>query len=307
MSHPSSEFVDLLILGAGWTSTFLIPLLTSSNPSFAFAATTTSGRTLPSGHPSIAFNFLSGSSDLAPYAPLPAAKTVLITFPLTGTTQSRTLVSNYLAAKPEAAQKGVHWIQLGSTGTWPSSEEGWVDENTPFDKTNERAVAEQELLNLCHDYSTSTKEEAGEACILNLAGLWGGARDPRNWVVRVAKTKEDVKGKKIVHLVHGSNVARAIAACLEREKWEKLKGKRWIVMDLRVNDWWNLIMAWGGGGEEGEGQYRQWVRESMVEEGVRGLPREVGSLGRRLDGRGFWAAVEMEPRRCVLIEGKGKV
>lgn len=215
-------------------------------------------------------------------------------------------MSNYLAAKPDAAQKGVHWIQLGSTGTWSSSEEGWVDESTPFDKTNERAVAEQTLLDLCHGHSTSTKEKAGEACILSLAGLWGGARDPRNWVVRVAKTKEDVNGKKVVHLIHGSDVARAIAACLEREKWEKVRGKRWIVMDLRVNDWWNLMMAWGGGGEEGEDQYRKWVRELMTEEGVRALPREIGSLGRKLDGRGFWAAVDIEPRKCVLIERQGK-
>jgi hypothetical protein len=33
-------------------------------------------------------------------------------------------------------------------------------------------------------------------CVLNLAGLYGGERDPKNWVTRVAKTKDEVKGKK---------------------------------------------------------------------------------------------------------------
>ena len=45
--------VDLLILGAGWTSSFLIPLLKERN--FTFAATTTDGRSVSGlGHPQMA-------------------------------------------------------------------------------------------------------------------------------------------------------------------------------------------------------------------------------------------------------------
>ena len=40
----SSSSVDLLILGAGWTSTFLLPHLTTRHPSISFAATTRDGR-----------------------------------------------------------------------------------------------------------------------------------------------------------------------------------------------------------------------------------------------------------------------
>lgn len=51
----------------------------------------------------------------------------------------------------------------------------------------------------------------------------------------------------------------------------------------------------GGGGQGEELQYEQWVRELMVEEGVRALPRDGGMLGRKMDGRGFWGAVGDAP------------
>ena len=60
-------------------------------------------------------------------------------------------------------------------------------------------------------------------------------------------------------------------------------------------------MEWGAyarGKMEGEGeelQYEQWVRELMVEEGVRALPRDSGMLERKMDGRGFWDAVGNAP------------
>lgn len=60
----------------------------------------------------------------------------------------------------------------------------WTDRHTPFDKTNARAAAEEELLAL----STPTT-------ILNLSGLWGGARAVKHWVGRVAPTKEALKNK----------------------------------------------------------------------------------------------------------------
>jgi hypothetical protein len=61
-------------------------------------------------------------------------------------------------------------------------------------KTNVRAIAEDELRDL-------------GACVLDLAGLYGGEHDPKNWVMRVATTKEQVKGKLALHLVHGADVA----------------------------------------------------------------------------------------------------
>lgn len=77
-----------------------------------------------------------------------------------------------------------------------------------------RAIAEDELRDL-------------RGCVLNLVGLYGGERDPKNWVMRVAITKEEVKGKLALHLVHGADVAWTIVGvCRKREE---IGGRRWLV------------------------------------------------------------------------------
>jgi hypothetical protein len=171
MRQPHS--VDLLILGAGWTSTFLIPLLESSK--IAYAATTTTGR-----DNTLTFKFDPESDDLRPYKSLPAAKTILVTFPLTGTGQSKKLVELYqnVHSNEQNLKSTPNWIQLGSTGIFQAP--GWNDGNSPYNKENTRAIAEDELLHLKNCSST----------VLNLAGLYDDEkRKPINWVPRVAKTK----------------------------------------------------------------------------------------------------------------------
>jgi hypothetical protein len=286
------EPVDFLILGAGWTSQFLIPLLKSS--SITYAATTTTGHE-SYGHPTLPFRFRydpKSPPDPSPYTHLPGAKTILITFPLTGPDQSKQLLSLYR----QIHGSDNRWIQLGSTGIF--SAPLWNDCNSPYDRENARAIAEDELLEL-------------KGCVLNLAGLYGGERNPRNWVLRVAKTKEEVRQKKALHLVHGEDVARGIVAVHGRFT----PGKRWLVTDLRVNDWWDLIQSWGvrpdvlhlqsTDADEKQGQetkaerldYAGWVGELMVEENVRSLPRSADSLGRVLDSRAFWAEMKIWPIR----------
>lgn len=264
--------VDLLILGAGWTAQFLIPLLKSS--SISYAATTRTGH-LSYGTPTLPFRYDPTSNDSAPYSAIPSAKTILITFPLKGLNQSKQLVSLYRQAHG-AANK---WIQLGSTGIF--TDPLWNDHNSSYDKEDPRAIAEDELLGL-------------QGCVLNLAGLYGGERNPRTWVVRVARTKAEVKGKKVVHLIHGQDVARAIIAV----HGNFTPGKRWLLTDLRVNDWWDLIQTWGPEVQAQEGEhleYTRWVGELMVEEGIRSLPRSVDTLGRVLDSRAFWSEMHIWP------------
>ena len=124
--------------------------------------------------------------------------------------------------------------------------------------------------------------------MLELAGLYGGEeRRPRGWVGRVAGSKGAVRGKGAVHLVHGRDVGRGVVGAVAG--WEGVRGRRWIVSDLRCYDWWDLIMSLGG--EE----CRRWVVELMREEGVRALPREKEGLGRLLDGRAFWEAIGSWP------------
>lgn len=264
--------VDFLILGAGWTSTFLIPQLESA--SIKHAATTKDGR-----NSTIAFKFDHSSHDTTPYNELPPAKTVLVTFPLTGKGPSQLITSLYRKVHGDANR----WIQLGSTGIFSAPH--WNDCNSPYDKTSPRAIAEDEFLAL-------------GGCVLNLAGLYGGARNPKNWVTRVAKTKEEVKGKKALHLIHGEDVGRAIIAVHEKFT----TGKRWLLTDLRVYDWWDLIQDWGVDIKNissalagDELQYAKWVVELMDEENLRALPRNAEILGRVLDSRAFWLEMNLWP------------
>ncbi|KAL6718276.1 hypothetical protein ACLMJK_004364 [Lecanora helva] len=291
-STSSTALVELLILGAGWTSTFLLPLLEEQNISHAATSRTGHDHTIP-------FVFDPESQDAAPYERLPPARTILITFPLKGESQSKLLSSLYMLNHKEVATN-CRWIQLGSTGIFTGKT--WNDSNSPYDKSNARAIAEDELLEIL----------GKRACVLDLAGLYGGERQPRNWVIRIAKTKEDVKGKGAVHLVHGRDVARAIIGA--HLHFDNVGGKRWIVNDLHVYDWWDLIHAWGKYAREkaiaaermqkleekplseGDLQFERWVVELMAEEGVRALPRDTDTLGRILDGRGYWEAVEGAPK-----------
>ncbi|CAK4034611.1 Hypothetical predicted protein [Lecanosticta acicola] len=282
--------LDMLILGAGWTSTFLIPLLQSKKCNFA--ATTRDGRRV-AGVETLQWTFNPEGTTSAisnQFSSLPLAKAVLITFPLTGEKQSTTLKKGYEEAKQKSE---IRFIQLGSTGIWqiPDQKSIWLSRESPYDTTNKRAVAEDELLGL-------------GGSVLNLAGLWGGERDPRDWVDRVAKTKEEVKSKKSLHLIHGEDVARAVVALMDN--WEKTRGQRWMLTDGFVYCWWALFAGWGDGkGEDTDPKRKpskqaQWVYELMQEEGVQALPRSSEILGRCYDSREFWSTFSLAPLKARI-------
>lgn len=214
---PSS--VDILILGAGWTSTFLIPLLTKAD--LSYAATTTTGR---GGTYKFKFEY-DENSEVAlednpeQYAALPVAKTVLITFPLKGKNQSTHLVTSYVK-NHDSKKDSYQFIQLGSSGIFTVENQSlWVTRHSTYNKSNPRAVAEDELLKL-----------GGSA--LNLSGLWGGSRQPKNWIDRVAATKDQLKDKTSLHLIHGEDVARAIVAV--HHKFSSAKGQRFVRHDVSL-------------------------------------------------------------------------
>jgi len=291
MLRETMSEVDLLILGAGWTSTFLIPQLKSANITYAATTTTGHDNTIP-------FKFDPSSGDPEPFTRLPKAHTVLITFPLKGHGQSKTIVGLY---RNTHGPKN-HWIQLGSTGIFNQLPDAWSGDGSDYDTKDVRAIAEDELLAL-------------GGCVLNLSGLYGGARVPRTWLPRLAQNKEDVRKRNAVHFVHGEDVARAVIA----EHGRFSESKRWIVADCRVYDWWDLIMSFSSMTEEKSGeaeseearvkreedramrqQFSKWVGELMIEEGVRALPREMSRLGRKLDSRGFWNHHGIWPRHQRL-------
>lgn len=108
-----------------------------------------------------------------------------------------------------------------------------------------------------------------------------------------------------MHFIHGEDVARAIVAAHRHPT----PGKRWILADMRVYDWYDLIMSFSSmteGEEESvekqeeRQRFAEWVGELMVEEGVKALPREMESLGRKLDSRGFWREHGLWPRHARL-------
>lgn len=274
--------LDLLILGAGWTATFLIPIARSRK--LKFAATTRDGRDVADSK-TIKWSF-DPKGDDSQFDKLPLAKNVLITFPLNGEGQSKTLVYGYNKSwRNQIPEGGVHYIQLGSTGIWQIEHQScWVSRSSPYNVSNTRAIAEDELISL-------------GGCSLNLAGLWGGSRDPRNWVDRVAKTKEDVKGKKSLHLVHGVDVARGVLAVMAR--WGEAKGRRWMLTDGFVYDWWALFAGWADvkNNEVDPDPLEQakWVYELMGEEDVKALPRSMEVLGRCYDSREFWRTFGLAP------------
>ena len=284
MLRETMSEVDILILGAGWTSTFLIPQLKNQN--IKYAATTTTGRDA-----TIPFKFDPDSGDAEPYKRLPTASTVLITFPLKGPGQSKTIVGLYRSVHGPSN----NWIQLGQTGIFNQLPDDWSTDDSPYDTSDARAIAEDELREL-------------GGCALVLSGLYGGQRVPRSWLPRLAKNKEDVRKRGAVHFVHGEDVARAIIAEHGNFSW----GKRWIIADLRVYDWYDLIMSFSALTEDGDGemeseedkamrlQFSKWVGELMEEEGVRALPREMSTLGRKLDSRGFWNYHGIWPRHQRL-------
>ncbi|TFK71505.1 hypothetical protein BDN72DRAFT_817420 [Pluteus cervinus] len=284
--------VDLLVLGAGWTSTFLLPLC--SERTISVAATSRTGR-----DSTIAFDFDPESDDLTPFRRLPNTKTVLIVFPITKPGGSGKLVRLYKESRTTNLENDVRFIQLGVTSVWdkPAAVIGgnvvWFDRHSPL-VSDARALAESELLGLSPSTPTT---------VLNLAGLWGGQRDARNWVSRIAPTKEALKNKGALHLIHGLDVSRAILAV--HANFDKASGQRWLLTDGRVYDWWDLASAWGSqsqtgsGDDHGRGPQAAWVWELMKEEGVRALPRGMESLGRALDSRDFWDEFGLRPIKTL--------
>ncbi|BFZ58472.1 hypothetical protein PYCC9005_005535 [Savitreella phatthalungensis] len=300
-ANSDKDSVDLLILGAGWTSTFLIPLLKEERVSFA--ATTTTGH-----DNTISWRFDPDEVGHDSYKLLPRAQTVLVTFPLKGTGQSRKLIESYNAVHGQAFVSGrsdeIHFIQLGSTGIWgggPTSrasqssdfknEETWVTRHSPYNREDLRAIAEDEFKSL-------------GGVILNLSGLWGGPRQPRNFVSRVAGSKEQLAGKSSLHMIHGRDVSRGVLAV--HRKWPG--ASRWLLTDTFVYDWWALAIGWGDGGTgtlasgdtDVQGKQAQWVLELMKEQNVRALPRPPETLTRALDSTEFWHTFGIWPVRARI-------
>ncbi|KAB8291061.1 hypothetical protein EYC80_009750 [Monilinia laxa] len=250
MSNDSTSTAEILILGAGWTSTFLIPLLQQKG--IKYASTTTSGR---DGTYKFRFDPEGGDENLKQIHGLPTAKNILVTFPLKGKGQSRLLIEQYSdthsidSLKDSRNTSSFQFIQLGSTGIFTiPGQSTWVTRHSSYDVSNDRAMAEDELLQL-------------GGCVLNLSGLWGGERNPKHWIERVAGTKEMLSGKKSLHMIHGLDVSRGVVGVIGN--WEKARGQRFMLTDLMVYDWWSLILGYAGELDEENGNEKMEGRQDL--------------------------------------------
>ncbi|BGO95093.1 hypothetical protein NBRC10512_006376 [Rhodotorula toruloides] len=315
-SRSMTDQVDLLILGAGWTASFLVPHLRAHHPNLSFAATTRDGR-----DDTLKWSFDPDREGKDQFEGLPKARAVLVTFPIRGEGGSRRLVQGY----EEHAGSRARWIQLGSSGIWdggptlaslrassPSSTAKpppfqWTTRHSPYDRTNPRAIAEDELLS-----------QHADTIVLNLVGLWGGTRNPLNWFARIAPTKSALEQKGSLHLIHGLDVARAIVAVVlaptlprSAESVREGRGERWVVSDLRVLDWWDLVSSHpspppSSASHDGESSpdRTKWVLDLMHTHNIRGLPRSPEELGRAIDSSEFWRAFGVGPVKGRWEEGK---
>lgn len=122
----SAQQVDILLLGSGWTSKFLLPLLESE---FISSASTT--RSTPTTSTSYHLQLPDEPQDDAPESQetiqqisnalrsLPSAKMIVQIFPC----KSRERVRNLVKAFQEThLNQRPDWVQLGSTGAWPAGE-----------------------------------------------------------------------------------------------------------------------------------------------------------------------------------------
>jgi len=296
-SHATpSRIADVLVLGAGWTSQFLAPLLEKERLSYTLTTRTGAPKDFCVGKydPSriVPFAFDPDSADEEPYAQLPPVHYVIVTFKVEGASAAQKLVETY--EKTHTGSESPRWILLGSTGAYEG--EGLHDYKSDY-KHTPRTEAEDYVL----------QNTQGRGAVLCLAGLWGDQRIPSGWVKRVAYTKEKLRQKTSLHLIHGDDVARA---CLAMTRM--FQPGRWIVTDKQVYDWWALVDGWADelekhaeAGEAGQKpEYKKWLTELMQEDGITALPRDEEMLGRRLDSSKFWDVMGIEPE--TMLEGTGE-
>ncbi|KAI9029763.1 hypothetical protein CLU79DRAFT_787095 [Phycomyces nitens] len=272
--------LPMLILGLGWTGQFLVELLNSLN--IKYAATTRDGRgdTIKWTMPSTSY----WAANPTGLTNLPSAQTVLITFPVINPSEMTEFMDAY-----ESEHGKPQWIILSSTrpfnGT-PSDRHGPMDPSRGTD----RSGSEEIVL-------------SRGGTVLHLAGLWGAARQPRNWVSRFP-TEDAIRAKLLtrqLHLIHGKDVARAILAVHEQFK----NGERWIVTDKGCYDWIRLFLAWGS--PEQIAMARSLAKNDDVCRNALGpgtLEEIVarGGVMPRLDSNEFWDTFGISPTEYLTIE-----
>ncbi|KAJ2499659.1 hypothetical protein GGH96_003322 [Coemansia sp. RSA 1972] len=270
--------VQVLILGHGFVGQYLTELLTKN--SVSYAATTRNGRDA-----TIKWEF----SDTADFSALPAAPFVVVMFPVNGATDADRLCHGYAAHHQSihSADQPPRWILLGSTRAFTQTPS---TKYTPPDTTlgGPRMAAETRAI------------DKHGACVLNLVGLWGGARCPRGWARFYTKDRLRTRlNDRSLHLVHGADVAHAIFAVVR----DRTINGRWLVSDQRVYDMLQIIVC--------DDRVRGLLGELLEDKDAQALLRatrvedvELGTtcVTRRVDSSHFWDRAGIQPRYIYALD-----
>ncbi|PWN92494.1 hypothetical protein FA10DRAFT_240094 [Acaromyces ingoldii] len=307
MSRPSSH-VQLLILGSGWTGNFLLPLLDAQGISYAYTSRTGTRHRHAAQDPitfSTAADESEGAGSITGLDAMPSADNIVVVFPLRSPESATRLVEAYESAHPGGSAR---WIALGSSGAWGKGVH--TSASPPSTPMSPRAESEAALLALDSSSSSSSSSNRRRTAVLNLTGLYDDEiRLPANFAKRVGDSKDKLAGKTSLHLIHGRDLARSVVALAQSSSTAPVWGKRWIVSDTHVYDWWQLMTTLAVPPQKAVVEHAdEWVRELMEEHGIPSLPRPVSEqasgsprfLDRALNSDDFWHAINLRPSvgRC---------
>ncbi|KAJ2743846.1 hypothetical protein GGI20_003423 [Coemansia sp. BCRC 34301] len=280
---------SVLVLGQGFVGKYLADLLKAHKVDYA--STTTSGR-----EDTIAWCWSERADDddvCDPYSMLPAAESIVITFPLKGGAEARHLITGYLCyhRKVHGDTYTPFWVYLGSTrpfkGT-PSTRQTRPD----LIAGGPRVEAEEYVIS------------AHAGCVLNLAGLWGGERVPDKWS-RFYSDKEQLRNRlrdRSLHLIHGADAARSIFAIIgHKDKASRFAG-RWLVSDEKVYDVLQIFV--------GADHIRSFLEDLMDDDEVKEMlgadkigDIEMGAafVTKRIDSSHFWSQLQLKPKYVYAV------
>ncbi|KAJ2784875.1 hypothetical protein GGI15_002128 [Coemansia interrupta] len=273
--------IDVLILGRGFVGKYLEELLHTQD--ISFRSTTTDGRdgTIKWRLPDHQTHADDGNS----FAVLPAADTVLVTFPLQGEAPAMYLIHGYLDYHATTLNTSIkpRWIYLGSTRPFKEIP------STRFTKPNisaggPRTEAEELII------------KTFNGCVLNLAGLWGGERIPEGWS-RFYKDKEKLRSRlndRSLHLIHGADVARSILAVIRKRD---LPGGRWLISDKHTYDMLQILIRDPRvrGFLEELIQDDESVRKLLGTDKIDEIKMGESQVTLRIDSSHFWSGFDIEP------------
>ncbi|PVU98834.1 hypothetical protein BB559_001223 [Furculomyces boomerangus] len=196
----------------------------------------------------------------------------------------RNFIESYRVSHSSGPQNS-QLIYLGTTGVFTK---------IPSDRHTER----DPTVNPERQESENVLIEEYEGTVLYLSGLWGGNRDPRNWV-RFYKTEEAIEKRiknRTLHLIHGEDVANGIVNGLLQNF---TKGERWIISHPECYDMLEILVKHLDKDNLellkrviAQPNMRKYVNSPKIEELKFG---KDACLQRRVDPDEFWKTFGLEP------------